>query len=293
VRTAFWRWVCMSCVTVGASAAWAKDEAPAKLPEIVVSPLQEERPVGAYDQPEWTTHRRFATTRVFLQQTPGDFGFEQWWRGRFKRNGQADVHRLQEELEIGLPHRLQLDLYETWTITQDGPTKQDSVAAELRWALADWGRIPMNPTLYGEWKFMNTGSDVYELKLLLGDELGHGWHWGINGVWEQEIEDAEATEYALSAALSRTLLDERLSLGLESQTKLESEEGSRGEPEKTFLLGPSLQWRPSARTHLDVVPLFGLNEEAPHVESYMIFGVDFGGPKKARKAKAPVSLQSD
>jgi hypothetical protein len=33
----------------------------------------------------------------------------------------------------------------------------------------------------------NQGPDVYELKLLLGEELAPRWHWGFNGVYEQEV----------------------------------------------------------------------------------------------------------
>lgn len=261
------------------------------LPEIIVSPFREERLIGPYQQPEWTTRRRFPTTRVYLQQPPGTVAFEQWWRGRFYRGGK-EKHRFQEEVEIGLPHRLQLDIYENWTMNENGYTRHDSVAVELRWALADWGRIPLNPTLYGEWKFVDEGSDVYELKLLLGEEFGYGWHWGLNAIYEQEIEDAKTTEWAVSQAISRTLRDEKLSLGVEMKASFETKKGSRDDPEEVYLLGPSLQWRPSPRTHLDLVGLFGLNDDAPRVESYVVFGVDLGGPG-AKKAREPISLKSE
>ena len=37
----------------------------------------------------------------------------------------------------------------------DTRVKEKGVSTELRWALADWGKIPMNPTLYAEWEFNN------------------------------------------------------------------------------------------------------------------------------------------
>lgn len=266
-------------------------EAPARLPEIVVSPLQEEQRVGPYGQPEWTTHRRFATTRVYLQQPPGCVAFEQWIRSRFLRGGGAK-HRLQEEIEIGLPGRFQLDFYENWTLDQDARARQEGVAVELRWAMADWGRIPLNPTWYAEWKFMHEAPDACELKLLLGEQLCAGWHWGLNAVYEQEVDSPKTTEWAINQGVSRTLCDGRLSLGAEVKAVWETDEGSRSDPVEKYLLGPSLQWRPTARTHLDWVPLFGLNDEAPHVESYLIFGVDLGGPG-AKQGREPVSLRSE
>jgi len=48
------------------------------VPEIVVSAtaLREEQLVGPYHQPEWTTERRFPTTRVYLQEQPYEMGVE-------------------------------------------------------------------------------------------------------------------------------------------------------------------------------------------------------------------------
>src|SRR5437899_303477 len=88
---------------------------PASLPEVKVSasgyrgetsPLAEERRIGENNQPEWTTARRFATTRTYVI-APWQFEFEQWWKGKFLRNGDAS-HLFQSELEIGLPYRFQL-----------------------------------------------------------------------------------------------------------------------------------------------------------------------------------------
>jgi hypothetical protein len=39
--------------------------------------LQEEQPVDVTGRPEWSSHRRFPTTRVYVQQAPGEVGLEQ------------------------------------------------------------------------------------------------------------------------------------------------------------------------------------------------------------------------
>ena len=264
---------------------------PTRLPEVTVRGevrgLNEEARVGPYEQPEWTTQRRFPTTRVYVQRQPWKVSFEQWWRGRFFRDG-SDGHLLQEELSLGLPYRFQFDLYENWVVDDHGDVDHHDVATELRWALADWGKIPLNPTLYGEWKFVDgsQGSDVFELKVLLGEELAPRWHWGLNLIYEQETGGGRAAEWAWSQGVSYTLQDQRWGLGVEMKFSHETEEGSRGDAEIKFLLGPSLQWRPTQRTHLDIVPLIGATHDAPRVEAFVVFGFDFGRVKGQQYAPA-------
>src|ERR1043166_1334572 len=161
-----------------------------RLKEITVEEgaLTEEQKVGPAAQPEWTTHRRFSTTRAYIQQLPWEAGFEQWYRGRFFRDKPAG-NLLQEEFSLGLPYRFQRDIYENETIDSHGRIRHDNIATEVRWALADWGKIPLNPALYAEWKFADKsqGPDVYELKLLLAEEIAPRWHWAFNAIYEQEV----------------------------------------------------------------------------------------------------------
>ncbi len=261
-----------------------------RLPETTVTAerLREEERVGENNQPEWTTVRRFPTTRVYVL-APFQIEFEQWWRARNIRHD-STRHRFQSEIGIGLPYRFQLDYYENFERVPHEETKHTGSQVEARWALADWGEIPLNPTLYAEWKFNDEESDVYELKLLFGDEAGRGWHWAVNGTFEQQIRDARETEIALSEAVSYTLIDQELSAGLEGVFRSESANGSRGKPEQSFLLGPSVQWRPTPRTHLDFVPLVGIGGESPQLEVYVVFGIELGGGSK-EGVKAPTSTR--
>lgn len=246
---------------------------PTRLPEVGVAgqpALSEEAPVGEYGQPEWTTQRRFSTTRVYLQKMPWEAGVEQWWRGRFYRDGKAK-HLFQEEIEIGLPHRFQVDLYENWVMDDHRRMRHHDVAAELRWAPADWGKLPLNPAIYFEWKFVDPsqGPDLYEIKLLLGDEIAPRLHWGFNAVFEQEVGGERAREIAFSQGVSYTLIDQRLSAGVEMQFKHETERTTRNNPEIKFQIGPSVQWRPASRWHIDLVPLFGVTQDSPRVEAFV------------------------
>ena len=145
------------------------------------SELAEDAPSGAAGEPSWTHDRRFSTTRIYIQKDPGEIGIEQWYRVRTFDGGDV-TQRSQTEIEIGLPYRMQFDLYEK--VILDNSTgkgwQQDEVSAELRYAFADWGVLPLNPTFYFEYAFAHEGADGIEPKLLFGDDFGSGWHWGTN-----------------------------------------------------------------------------------------------------------------
>jgi hypothetical protein len=267
-------------------------EAIATLPTVTASvpgAAGEDALVGPWQQPEWTEHRRFTTTRVFVQKEPWETGFEQWWRVRHYRDGSTQ-NLFSEEFEIGLPHRVQLDFYWDW-VNEHGRTSNKDVAFEVRWALADWGVIPLNPTLYAEYKLTNPdfGGDVFEVKLLLGDEIARRLHWGLNLVYEREISGELANEFAATQGFSYSVIDQVLSAGVEMQFKYENVTGARGDGEQKFQIGPSLQWRPTKNTHLDLVGLFGCTNDSPSFEGFLVFGLDFSGGSK--EGYNPVSGQ--
>ena len=273
-------------------------------PEIRVvkesSALNEEAPVGPYQQPEWTTQRRFATTRVYLQQQPGEVGVEQWVKTQWPKGDKSNC-QFQEEVEIGLPHRFQLDIYENWDVgpvdanqyVPHGAVMQDGISTELRYALADWGKIPLNPTLYGEWTFRNhaIGADRYEVKLLLGEQIAPRWHWGCNVVFEQEIGQVRTREYSASTAFSYTLIDRKLSVGVEAKIENEAPADDTHIPIEVDV-GPSIQWRPTPNSHIDIVPLFGATSDSPRLELWIVAGIDFGPGGERKQPLAPISTRS-
>jgi hypothetical protein len=254
--------------------------------------LKEESLTGEYKQPEWTTERRFSTTRVYLQQTPWSCGVEQWVKSQFF-NQEEPEYLFQDEFELGLPGRFQFDIYENWGTCSENNIIHENIALELRWAFAKWGKIPLNPTLYLEWKFNNPdlGKDFYELKLLCGQELAPRWHWGLNLYYEKETGGELTRELGLSQGFSYTVKDKVLSLGAEMKVESETVKDFRTPVPVEVDLGPSLQWRPSHNTHFDVVPLIGLTKDSPQVEAWFIFGIDFGKSSEKNWQK-PVSTQS-
>jgi hypothetical protein len=230
--------------------------------------------IGESKRPEWTAHRRFANTRVYIQKDPGEIGIEQWWRAR--TDDGTTKHKFSEEVEIGLPYRMQLDVYYDW-VHEGGETESEDLAVELRYALADWGVIPLNPTLYGEYKFDlgAAGTDVWEVKLLLGDDITPRLHWGMNFVYEREFDGEENVEMAVTQGISYTIIDQVLSAGVEMFFKYENVKGQRHNGEHKFNIGPAIQWRPTKNTHLDLTATFGCTDDAVDCETFVVFGWDF------------------
>ena len=58
----------------------------------------EEDPVGPNLQPEWTTRRRFATTRTYVL-APFQVEVESWWKGKFPKAGGSE-HLFQEAMPL-------------------------------------------------------------------------------------------------------------------------------------------------------------------------------------------------
>lgn len=271
--------------------------APTRLPEVTVvgtNALREDFLLGENQQPEWTARRRFVTTRVYVQP-PWQVETELSYDGAFGDVGKP-MHLLQQEIEVGLPHRFQFDVenvVQNFTEGDDTDRKwrHNSNSFELRYAFADWGRIPLNPTVNMEWKVNDGAADAGELNLLLGDEFSERLHWGLNLFYEQQIGDDRIRELAASQALSYSLIDEKLGAGIEMKFSSESDKDSRANPENRFQIGPSIQWRPTRRTHFDLAPLFGIGPHGPQAELFVFCGIEFGPGSKEKEGITPASLR--
>lgn len=274
----------LALLTLGASAQIAnpadKQKPPVQLPEetvvtgVQVSEYREEDRIGPYGQPEWTAHRRFPFTRTYVVP-PGTFSFEYWVRPTIPRHGGAADVRTQYEFEIGLPGRFQLDFYLNQNKEGATGTMANENAAEIRYAFADWGKLWGNPTGYFEYKSRDGEVDVAEWKLLFGDELAPSWHWGTNFYLERELGGAGENDYGFTAGLSKTLQDQRLSLGAELKIEYIDLSADRGNFEKVFLFGPSLQYRPTRNIHMDFAPLVGIGEDSPACQALFVIGYEF------------------
>jgi hypothetical protein len=240
-----------------------------------ISPLAEEDLIGPYKQPRWAADRRFTTTRTYVIPE-GKMQFEWWGRTTFPRSGPAETRYLWE-FELGLPNRLQLDLYLGFEAgNTDGAFDFSRQQLEVRWAIADWGVIWGNPTLYLEYVNKKDESDAAEAKLLLGGQITSGWHWGLNFVFERSLHDQLENEMQVTGGLAYSLIDSKLSVGLEAQAIWINTKADRSVyVETVYFAGPSIQWRPMPRMHVDFTLLKGIHPDSPEARTFLIIGYEF------------------
>jgi hypothetical protein len=230
------------------------------------------------------------------------------------------AHMLTQEVEIGLPHRFGI-AFENSIDNHRGTTQERTVSVELRYALADWNKIPLNPTIFVEYKFgvgdilhdegpperVPDGEgrafleehmklpDAVEVRLLLAQDFSNKVEWAANLFYEQETSGDRGREVGFSQSLMFPILlpNDRLKVGAEMQYISFSDLGLREEGTKSarVVIGPTIAWKPSRNSRLDVSPLFGITDDAPHASVYVVFSMLFGGSEPSQ-AEAPVSTRN-
>ena len=258
-------------------------------------------------------------------------------------------HHFTQEVEIGLPYRFNI-AFENNVQHFDGDTQNQSFSVEARYAFADWDKIPLNPTLFAEYKFgfgnilhdegaptpahkfgpggFDQGEetpDAYELRLLLSEDFFDRIEWALNGFFEQELapgdrgrewgiaqslvapihlfheaepppapdpKNRSAKEIQPVAGTSGSLVEE-LKAGIELQFRSFSDKESRGTPYNSFVIGPTIAWRPGHNMRFDVSPLFGVNHKSPVMQLFVVFSYYFGGGSGVEAGgEAPASTRN-
>ena len=133
--------------------------------------------------------------------------------------------------------------------------------------------------------------DVYELKLLLGDQLAPRWHWGVNFVWEAEVGGDREQEFQVTGGLSYSLIDSKLGVGIEMFYDHDTVKGARGDEANIFAIGPSIQWRVTKNVHVDFNVLFGTNRDSERQIGFLVVGYDFGPGESKKHGYTPISGQ--
>ena len=276
---------------------------------------------SAYGAPPEFSRSRFSNTVNAYVLPPWAFFFGELFEGQGFRHGPPD-YLFTQEIEMGLPWRFNVAAEAQFERFNGGGGAR-SVSLEARWALADWNKIPLNPTLFAEYKF-GVGTirheeveppggeegggegegeeeeeggppkvpDAYEFRLLLAQDFGEHVEWAMNWFFEKENTGDRGREWGFSQALMTPILlpNERLKIGVEMLYKNLTVKDTRGDPENIFVIGPSLSWKPSAHTRLDVSPLFGTTDDSPVADVFVAFSWLFGG-EGAEAAEAPVSTR--
>src|SRR5215813_440783 len=277
---------------------------------------------SAYGAPPEFSRSRFSNVVNAYVLPPWAFFFGELFEGVGFRHGPPQ-YLFTQEIEMGLPWRLNVAAESQWERFNGGGGAQ-TVSLEARWALADWNKIPLNPTIFAEYKF-GVGTirheevppppgeggegeeeeeggppkvpDAYEFRLLLAQEFGRSepgfgrMEWAMNWFFEKENTGDRGREWGFSQALVTPIFlpNERLKLGIEMEYKNLTVKDTRGDPLNSFTIGPTLAWKPSAHTRLDVSPLFGCTAGAPVADVFVAFSWLFGGERA--EAEAPVSTR--
>jgi hypothetical protein len=230
-------------------------------------------------------------------------------------------HRFTQEIELGLPYRFGVAIENTIEAFRSH-SQERTFSIEARYALADWNKIPLNPTIFAEWKFglgnilhdegppmplepgeaeafINEGHplpDAYEIRLLLSQDFFEKVEWALNGFFEQEIGGDRGREYgfAQSAVTPILLPNERLKAGIEMQFTAFTDKGIRDMPSYRFVIGPTFAWKPTHNTRLDISPLFGATDDSPRASVFVVFSMLFGpaGAHGIEQGEAPASTRN-
>jgi hypothetical protein len=277
-----------------------------QLPPVTVPGQPESQElVGPYQQPRWSTRGRFSTDTEVYVIPPGLFFVDLDYQVTIPRHGES-VHLFTQEFEVGLPYRFQL-AYENNIEVRGGHTQVTLQNIEVRYALADWGVIPLNPTLFAEYK-LGVGKDyerqkdeddpvphipdAFEVRLLLGEQFGRRFQWALNLFHEQQLGGEREWESGFSQTLTYAIRDEYLKTGLEMQFIRRTDEESRAHPTYEFTIGPNFTWKPSPRTRLDLATLFGTTPDSPRAKIFAVFSFFFGVGHEEAEAAAPVSTRN-
>jgi hypothetical protein len=269
---------------------------------------------SAYGAPGGFSRTRFSPLTTAYVLPPWTFYVGSIYQGDAFRHGPPD-HLFTEEVEMGLPYRFGIAVESTFE-RFNGGGGPSTVSVEGRYALANWGKIPLNPTLFVEYKFgvgpirheeappppgggeSEAGPpqrpDAYELRLLLAEEFGGRFEWAMNGFFEKENTGDRGREWGFAQSLVTPILlpREQLKVGVEMLYKNFTVKDTRGDPMHTFVIGPTLAFRTTKNTRFDVSTLFGCTEDSPHLQVFGVFSWLLGPGGAEEGAEAPVSTRN-
>ena len=276
---------------------------------------------SAYGAPPGFSRNRFSNLTNAYVLPPGAVYAGLIYQGDALRFNRPD-HGLTQEIELGLPCRFGVAIENTIENFR-GRTQERTFSIEGRYALADWNTIPLNPTFFVEYKFgighilhdegppapLEKGEaqafldehrplpDAFEVRLLLAQDFSENVEWAANFFFEQEIGGDRGREagFAQSLMFPIFLPNERLKVGAEMQFTSFTDAGIREEnqtPSYRVVVGPTIAWKPSKNTRLDISPLFGVNHEAPRASVFIVFSMLFGPGGERPEAEAPASTRN-
>jgi hypothetical protein len=314
-RFSLWHRVLLVAASLGFIAPAQSIHAQTATEERVVV-VGEEVP-SAYGAPPDFSRNRFSNLVNSYVLPPGAVYAGLIYQGDALHFNQPD-HRFTQEVELGLPCRFGVAVENTVEWFR-GRNQERTFSLEGRYAFADWNKIPLNPTIFVEYKFgighilhdegppeeMPPGEaeeflnenkplpDAFEVRLLLAQDFNEHVEWAANIFFEQEIGGDRGREFGFAQSFMFPIIlpHERLKVGAEMQYTSFTDVGIRDNPSYRVVIGPTIAWKPSKSTRLDVSPLFGVTRDSPAASVFVVFSMLFGGSEPAQ-AEAPASTRN-
>src|SRR5690242_15940576 len=147
--------------------------------QVVVQAAADELP-SAYGAPPDLSHGRISTLTKSYVLSPFSFEVEAGYEGAIFRHG-LPTELFGQEIEMGLPARFTVGVQNQLEHFA-GETHDRSFTLEARYALANWNKLPLNPTISAEYRFgfSDAIQDSGELALLASHDFPHLIEWAMN-----------------------------------------------------------------------------------------------------------------
>jgi len=287
-----WQVVCIWWAVISCGVAlYAQEETQQR---VVVSAESEEAEhdqfteLGEYAQPAWAERSRFSSTTSVYVLSPYEMFVGTIWEAIFRRHGKA-LHDLTQEVDFGLPHRFEVGLEnELGLVGSDA--HETSVTAEARYAFANWNAIPLNPAISAEYIFgvgksvKDTGSDkdlrrqpnAVAVRLLLGQNFGDHFGYGLNVGLQQDVSRDSGREFEISQSVAYGAMKGKLEFGAEMRYVHNTPQRNPVDRDE-LVTGPTIGWKPTRQLRISLAPLFGCTGDSPRVESFVLVSYEFGG----------------
>src|SRR5712671_1002209 len=134
--------ILLSTGTIGANAQEIENR------QVVVQAEAGELP-SAYGAPPDLSHGRISTLTKSYVLSPFSFELETGYESAVFRHG-LPSQLFGKEIEMGLPARFTVGI-QNQVEHFAGETRDRSLTLEARYALADWNKLPLNPTISAEY----------------------------------------------------------------------------------------------------------------------------------------------
>jgi len=296
-----WQVVCIWWAVISCGVAlYAQEETQQR---VVVSAESEEAEhdqfteLGEYAQPAWAERSRFSSTTSVYVLSPYEMFVGTIWEAIFRRHGKT-LRDLTQEVDFGLPHRFEVGLEnELGLVGSDA--HETSVTAEARYAFANWNAIPLNPAISAEYIFgvgksvKDTGSDkdlrrqpnAVAVRLLLGQNFGDHFGYGLNVGLQQDVSRDSGREFEISQSVAYGAMKGKLEFGAEMRYVHNTPQRNPVDRDE-LVTGPTIGWKPTRQLRISLAPLLGCTGDSPRVASFVLVSYEFGG---AEAVVAPIS----